>query len=354
LKEWKRTPAPATLDARVFSRKLIVPRWWDRVPASVTALSGVAAGGLVVYGLSLLISSHSTPPAAFAVAPKAPAQIVIETPALKELPRPAPKILIPKPAAPPSPSVRTSATPLRPQGALLVPGVIMVDGQPMSLQDGRVFLFFFDPECSSCFTAAKSLGQLKFRDDITVVAVPTRVPQFAAALLADAKFKAKMSSDGDKLRGVLKFDHPPYAVLLDRGRQIGAITPAQFNQADPAKLSSILQELGAMATAVISTVTSSAPRLVSRPSVIFPAGAEALAVTTSVKLHIRIGKDGHVIEATVTEGDPVLNDAALEAVKGWVYQPYLLNGEPTEQTADVVVDFRPVPRTAPGKAKPPR
>src|SRR6185503_7276456 len=34
---------------------------------------------------------------------------------------------------------------------LKAPDSIVVDGQPMSLQEGRVFLFFYDPECGTCF-----------------------------------------------------------------------------------------------------------------------------------------------------------------------------------------------------------
>jgi hypothetical protein len=127
---------------------------------------------------------------------------------------------------------------------LKAPDSIMVDGSPMSLQDGRVFLFFFDPECSTCYAVAKSMAPLKFHDDITVVAVPTRVPQYAAATLNDAKLKARISSDTAKLREVFKFDNPPYAALIERGRQTGVIMPTQFDEDDPANHIAILKQLG--------------------------------------------------------------------------------------------------------------
>jgi uncharacterized membrane protein YphA (DoxX/SURF4 family) len=127
---------------------------------------------------------------------------------------------------------------------LKAPDSIMVDGSPMSLQEGRIFLFFFDPECGTCYAVAKSMAPLKFHDDITVVAVPTRVPQYAAGALEAAKFKAKMSSDSAKLREVFKFDNPPYAALIERGRQSGVIMPTQFDEDDPAKHIAILKQLG--------------------------------------------------------------------------------------------------------------
>jgi TonB family protein len=66
-----------------------------------------------------------------------------------------------------------------------------------------------------------------------------------------------------------------------------------------------------------------------------------LAAKKSVTLRIRIGKDGSVLEASVVDGDPILNDVAMEAVKTWRYQAYVLNGEPSEWTTDVVVNFGP-------------
>ena len=77
---------------------------------------------------------------------------------------------------------------------LKAPDSIVVDGQPMSLQQGRVFLFFYDPECGTCNAVGKSMAPLKFRDDITFVAIPTRVPQFAASYLQDNGLHAKTST----------------------------------------------------------------------------------------------------------------------------------------------------------------
>jgi protein TonB len=56
-------------------------------------------------------------------------------------------------------------------------------------------------------------------------------------------------------------------------------------------------------------------------------------------VRIRIDKDGHVVEATVVEGDPLLDDAAIETVMGWTFRPYMLNGVPMDMTSEVTVDF---------------
>jgi uncharacterized membrane protein YphA (DoxX/SURF4 family) len=127
---------------------------------------------------------------------------------------------------------------------LKAPDSIVVDGQPMSLQQGRVLLFFYDPECATCFAVGKSMAPLKFRDDVTVVGIPTRVPQFAASYLKDSGLKAKTSTDAAKLRELFKFDNPPYLALIERGRQTGVIMPTQFSEEDPSKHIALLKQMG--------------------------------------------------------------------------------------------------------------
>jgi len=127
---------------------------------------------------------------------------------------------------------------------LKAPDSIIVDGQPMSLQEGRVFLFFYDPECGTCNAVGKSMVPLKFKSDITYVGVPTRKPQFAAGFLHDNGLNFKTSTDSAKLREVFKFDNPPYAALIEQGRQTGVILPTQFDEDNPSKHFDLLKQMG--------------------------------------------------------------------------------------------------------------
>jgi periplasmic protein TonB len=52
-----------------------------------------------------------------------------------------------------------------------------------------------------------------------------------------------------------------------------------------------------------------------------------------------IDTDGSVEKVTAVDGDPMLAQAAIEAVKQWKYTPYLLNGEPIEVETRAVVSF---------------
>ena len=52
-----------------------------------------------------------------------------------------------------------------------------------------------------------------------------------------------------------------------------------------------------------------------------------------------VDERGKVTKARVTSGDPVLAEAALDAVKQWRYKPYTLNGEPVEFETSIKVQF---------------
>lgn len=72
---------------------------------------------------------------------------------------------------------------------------------------------------------------------------------------------------------------------------------------------------------------------------VFPDEARALRLSGRVTLNVVIGRDGRVLEAEVTEGHPVLRQAALDAVKQWEWRPTLLNGNPVEVATTVEVSF---------------
>jgi protein TonB len=52
-----------------------------------------------------------------------------------------------------------------------------------------------------------------------------------------------------------------------------------------------------------------------------------------------IGKDGSIQQLQVLSGPPLLINAALDAVRQWLYRPTLLNGEPVEVIAPIDVIF---------------
>jgi TonB family protein len=71
----------------------------------------------------------------------------------------------------------------------------------------------------------------------------------------------------------------------------------------------------------------------------YPLLAKDNGVTGTVVLQAIIGKNGRITNLHVVSGPPMLQQAALDAVKKWLYRPYLLNGEPVEVVTTINVIF---------------
>jgi uncharacterized membrane protein YphA (DoxX/SURF4 family) len=110
---------------------------------------------------------------------------------------------------------------------LQAPASITVDGKPFSLQEGKTFLFFYDPTCTHCEAAARKMAKLNWKD-ASVVAVPIDTPQFAASFLHDTGLKAGTSNDLELLKGTFKFATAPYGVALVRGHQKAVVDVGAF------------------------------------------------------------------------------------------------------------------------------
>src|SRR5579859_6494676 len=65
--------------------------------------------------------------------------------------------------------------------------------------------------------------------------------------------------------------------------------------------------------------------MIRRVNPVYPAEARKKHVSGDVLLKILINKQGHVVDAVIIKGDPMLADAAADAVKQWRFQPYLLD-----------------------------
>jgi protein TonB len=67
--------------------------------------------------------------------------------------------------------------------------------------------------------------------------------------------------------------------------------------------------------------------------------AQAARVQGIVIVEATIGEDGHVINARILRSVPLLDQAAVEAVRQWQYTPTLLNGVPVPVIMTVTVNF---------------
>ncbi|MFC5862767.1 energy transducer TonB [Acidicapsa dinghuensis] len=72
----------------------------------------------------------------------------------------------------------------------------------------------------------------------------------------------------------------------------------------------------------------------------YPAIAKATHTAGTVSLAATISKMGTIENLRVVSGSPLLQQAALDAVRQWRYRPYLLNGQPVEVETTVQVVFK--------------
>ena len=82
-----------------------------------------------------------------------------------------------------------------------------------------------------------------------------------------------------------------------------------------------------------------AAMLIKRVQPVYPPLARQTRISGNVRLHVILGKDGTVQQVEVISGHPLLVQAAMDAVRQWVYRPTLLNGQPVEVDTTVDVIF---------------
>jgi TonB family protein len=100
-------------------------------------------------------------------------------------------------------------------------------------------------------------------------------------------------------------------------------------EAAPAKPQAAAASFGAVAVGV----------LLKKVQPEYPLAMKDARVQGTVVLKGVVGKDGRLRDLRFVSGPPLLQQAAMDAVKQWLYRPYLLNGEPVEVQTTVNIAF---------------
>lgn len=82
-----------------------------------------------------------------------------------------------------------------------------------------------------------------------------------------------------------------------------------------------------------------AAKLVRQPKPTYPPLAKQARIQGVVRFQAMIGKNGTIQNLQLISGHPLLVPSATEAVKQWIYQPTLLNGEPVDVVTQIDVNF---------------
>ena len=115
----------------------------------------------------------------------------------------------------------------------------------------------------------------------------------------------------------------------------GAGTSATFEMAVPAPRGGF--------TAARSPILRAMPRIIERAPPEWPQEARAAGVQGMVILQADVTTDGTVRDARVVRGAPLLNVAAIDAVRRWRFEPAGPDGRPDPLTVTVTVQFPPQP-----------
>lgn len=81
------------------------------------------------------------------------------------------------------------------------------------------------------------------------------------------------------------------------------------------------------------------PKKIKDAKPVYPQVAMAAKVEGMVIIEATIGKDGSVQDAKILRHVPLLDQAAMDAVKEWKFTPTTLNGQPVEVLMTVTVNF---------------
>jgi len=117
-----------------------------------------------------------------------------------------------------------------------------------------------------------------------------------------------------------------------------------------ARAGTMLSPGGSSAPAAVADTASSPARIkvggnvqsamiVSKVPPVYPELAKSAHVSGVVHLAVVIAKDGTILELHSLDGPAMLIQAAMDAVKQWVYKPTFLNGEPVAVESTIDVNF---------------
>jgi len=79
--------------------------------------------------------------------------------------------------------------------------------------------------------------------------------------------------------------------------------------------------------------------LIHKVTPIYPIIARQTHTQGAVVIQAVIGRDGRIENLQLISGNPLLVNAAMDAVKQWRYRPYLLSNEPVEVETQITVNF---------------
>ena len=161
--------------------------------------------------------------------------------------------------------------------------------------------------------------------------VTTRMKDRQGNLMTGAEIKPLLEAFADSALNAIKasrYEAPPRPVTFDVTIHFAGQQPEAAAETSPLAVGAIRVGREVKPPTKITDV---------RP--IYPNEARAAGIQGVVILEVRIEADGRVGQARILRSIPVLDEAAIEAVRQWQFQPTLLNGVATPVVMTVTVQF---------------
>src|ERR1022692_2180794 len=203
------------------------------------------------------------------------------------------------------------------------------------------------PSVSDSAAASQPRGTVKTssasdeQDSETVEDAPTHSSKASGARLDSAKVPAtKADAQPIVIKNGLSHLAKPAATIDAPAPSMSGIAAAE----NGGPLPNLMDSPGKTPAPVLQilNVSQGVSRglLVKKPQPTYPVEAMHMHIEGAVQLSASITKNGDIAAVKILSGDPQLARAAVDAVKRWKYQPYLLNGEPVEIQTQITVNFK--------------
>ena len=168
---------------------------------------------------------------------------------------------------------------------------------------------------------------------------------------ASESFKAAQAAQA-ALDAELKAQDEKWVKSYDRARELAAAAKSAADKAatdaasgrERMELAAKKEKAAAARRAKLATAVRVGgqvrpPIRIKEVAPVYPAVAQSARVTGDVVIEATVDEEGNVADARVVKSVPLLDQAALDAVKQWQYRPSLLNGVPTPVVMTVTVKF---------------
>lgn len=81
------------------------------------------------------------------------------------------------------------------------------------------------------------------------------------------------------------------------------------------------------------------PEAILRPAPVYPEEAKRAGIAGTVMIQVLVGKDGRVRDTRIVKSIPMLDQAAIDCARQWVFKPALAKGQPVAVWVAVPVRF---------------